>query len=69
MNDDAQPKRKGRPPTGAKHRHVMLPDETVARAKVIGGGNISLGIRLAVHDYREHGIDTNAVLSLNRSKT
>jgi len=40
--------RKGRPPTGVKHRHVMLSDETIARAKVIGGGNISLGIRMSV---------------------
>lgn len=38
----------GRKPTGVKRVYVTLDQETIERAREIGGGNLSEGIRLAV---------------------
>lgn len=38
----------GRPPTGAQRVNVTLDETTLARAKEIGEGNVSEGLRRAV---------------------
>jgi len=43
------PRGPGRPVTvGARHITVTLDDATVERARAIGGGNVSSGLRIAV---------------------
>ena len=40
----------GRPPTiGGRRVQVYLDDDSIARAKLLGGGNVSLGIRVALN--------------------
>ena len=43
--------KRGRPPTGGHQCSVYLDDKTVADARDIGYGNLSLGLRIAVQAY------------------
>lgn len=55
MNEPARVETRGRPPLPdserLKRRNVMLSDADVALALDIGGGNISVGIRVALRVY------------------
>ena len=45
---DAPPRPRGRPSTGALRTQVRLTPADIARARLLGAGNVSAGIRLAL---------------------
>jgi hypothetical protein len=42
----------GRPPTGVHKVQLTLDDEAIEKGTVIGEGNLSRGVRIAVKDYK-----------------
>jgi hypothetical protein len=43
-----EPKRIGRPPIEGKRYLILLEDPDAEKARMLGGGNITAGIRLAI---------------------
>ena len=55
----------GRPytvPGGMRRCTVMLDAPTIARARELGGGNLSLGLRLAVAQVSQDALQVRALL-------
>lgn len=49
---DAPPRPRGRPSTGALRTQVRLTPADIERARVLGNGNVSAGIRLALANIK-----------------